>query len=867
MFDAAALIEERVNTVMNTTTYNSASVWMTQPKNPAIDGSRVARETKRTAQGVTGKLYGAYLGNVNAAGYRELHRLIGKEQVARALRIAGSKAVIGHLNAIQGNPAAFEEAHRLNPNAVVFWFHAKRNELAGTDLERITGAGLVEEARERFLAEARTLPGAWVWTSPREWPDPEALWEGFSSLHRTAVNQRPPVGNWYIMISRMAVLAGGSPSCSAVRKLASRPSRYVKLPDSVITAFLRESEARKAPRRGRGTQAELMMQLEAAAAAREEQEKTGRWWNPLPWDDRHGPGAAWEQIASENPPEPGTGKGTARNGRRGKQGGKPPARPRREQLARIILGPAMEELETLLSRAVTVETTRNQVLLAVSGEREPALVLERGPDGSIQATGNGYFTGGMTLPGRNGGNGEKDANCPTSRGMGAGAARRLTHRLLSENWERLGAREALRPPTENAVGAAMRGLVDRLPQGAREGCGDEELTIRLQQAAAALTDEETWKMTSECTGRVEIPTYNRAVRARGPLAELMRTNPGAAAWYLCAPDHDQDQNQDEKKSRDGERSEEGVKHPGQVIKLARAAMLAGGMDPKSWRTASAMPAATAREAALSGAEGAWAVDAAARAQAVPSQEVMRRAPEVLRNIAGSQRPGTGLQGNNAGRMLFLAFRESAELALERPGPGAQRELAHDMDDVTDYVRHLGAMGQEVNSKRWRGLRQASELWHRDQAAVNIHWQWRQIMQRNGGTYRSWESLVGETQSGDLALTPITDEHGLYRESLAMHHCVISYGDECARGTSRIFSVERDGEKIATGEITLRAGTWRERQTRGRKNHPAGPEAERAVRHAAREYNREYARAGPESQKREGFPAQEARERPEGEIPF
>ena len=344
-------------------------------------------------------------------------------------------------------------------------------------------------------------------------------------------------------------------------------------------------------------------------------------------------------------------------------------------------------------------------------------------------------------------------------------------------------------------------------------------------------------MTRECTGRVEIPTYNRAVRARGPIAELMRTNPGAAAWYLCAPDQDPDEDETWNPGR------EEVKHPGQVITLARAAMLASGVDPRSWRTASAMPAATAREAALSGAEGAWAVNTAARAQAVPSQEVMRRAPEALRAIAGSKRRGTGLHADNAGRMLFLAFRESARLALEQPGPEAQRELTHDMDGVTDYVRHLGAMGREVSSKAWRGLRQASELWHRDQGAENIHWQWRQMTARNGGAYRSWESLLGETRTGDLTLTPITDENGLYRESLAMQHCVISYGDECARGTSRIFSVERGGRKIATGEITLQAGTWRERQTRGVRNHPAAPEAERAIEHAAREYTKAHLEAG------------------------
>ena len=836
--DALAIIEERVRTVMKTTGHGHPALPDTPREKPDEESGkgRVDREAKRTAQGVTGKLYGAYLGSVNAAGYRELHRLIGKERVARALRIAGSKAFLVHLNSIQRNPAAFEEAHRQNPNAVVFWFHAKKHTLPRIDTEDITAAGLVAEAREHFLEQAGTQWAAWAWIPHTERPDPEALWEAFSSLHRTAVNQRPPIGNWYIMISRIAALAGGSPSCSAVRKLASRPSRYLKLPDSVLTAFLRESEIRKPPRRDRGTQAELMMQLEAAAAAREAQEKTGVWGDPLPWDARHGPGATWEQIASENPAEPGTRKKTTRNGRRGKQGGELPARPDREQLERIILGPALEELGALLSEAVTVEESQDRVALTVSGEREPALVLERGPDGSIRATGNGYFTGGMTLPGRNGENGP---NCPASRGMGAGAARRTTHSLLSENWERLGAREADRPPTENTVGAALRGLVHQLPQEAREGCDDGEITRRLQGAAAALTDEETWKITGECAGRVEIPTYNRAVRAKGPIAELMRTNPGAAAWYLCAPDQspDQDKNQDKEENR------EDVKHPGQVITLARAAMLANGMDPQSWRTAAAMPAATAREAALSGAEGAWAVNTAARAQAVPSQEVMRRAPEALRAIAGRQRPGTGLSADNAGRMLFLAFRESAKLALERPGPEAQRELAQDMDDVTDYVRHLGAMGREVSSKAWRGLRQASELWHRDQGAGNIHWQWRQMTAMNGGVYRSWKSLLGETQAGDLTLTPITDENGLYRESLAMQHCVISYGEECARGTSRIFSVERDGRKIATGEIVLHGGIWRERQTRGVRNHPAAPEAGQAIKHAAREYTKAHLEAG------------------------
>ena len=51
--------------------------------------------------------------------------------------------------------------------------------------------------------------------------------------------------------------------------------------------------------------------------------------------------------------------------------------------------------------------------------------------------------------------------------------------------------------------------------------------------------------------------------------------------------------------------------------------------------------------------------------------------------------------------------------------------------------------------------------------------------------------------GDYEILPIEDAASLYREGTAMHHCVGTYGDQVQRGDLYIYSIRRNGERVAT----------------------------------------------------------------------
>ena len=112
-------------------------------------------------------------------------------------------------------------------------------------------------------------------------------------------------------------------------------------------------------------------------------------------------------------------------------------------------------------------------------------------------------------------------------------------------------------------------------------------------------------------------------------------------------------------------------------------------------------------------------------------------------------------------------------------------------------------------------------------------------------YPSWESLLGptRTEAGDLEAIPLTNEIQLIRETLRMKHSVSDYGPACTWGHSRIFSIRREGNPIATMEICLvqqdsqpDGQTWVVAQVREKFNRRARKELQQAGEEIALHYN-------------------------------
>ena len=188
------------------------------------------------------------------------------------------------------------------------------------------------------------------------------------------------------------------------------------------------------------------------------------------------------------------------------------------------------------------------------------------------------------------------------------------------------------------------------------------------------------------------------------------------------------------------------------------------------------------------------------------------------------------QGDQGRRHWVWAVRQ-AFMEHPREGCPAVEELERMREDDREWAPYQTPCGQYAttlfhianaiewrlrNGERWRNsnwrnlLRQAAawvdQLGYDDDEipglmaeAMDEHWA------KNGlHDNLSWHSLIGRQEIGRLILTPVTNSLELHHLGRAMRNCLPYYGEQCAQGESRIFSIHLPGGTLAgAGEITRR----------------------------------------------------------------
>jgi hypothetical protein len=66
----------------------------------------------------------------------------------------------------------------------------------------------------------------------------------------------------------------------------------------------------------------------------------------------------------------------------------------------------------------------------------------------------------------------------------------------------------------------------------------------------------------------------------------------------------------------------------------------------------------------------------------------------------------------------------------------------------------------------------------------------------------------------VEITPIDNSADLYREGTSMHHCVGTYAEEVRAGRYYVYSICRDGERLATAGLILIGDRVRLHEIRG-----------------------------------------------------
>ncbi len=771
------------------------------------DWEEYRKASNRMAVDLTACWAGGYIRAPGRFQAWTLHRLIGRDLVHRTLRIAGRDATLAEHNLVMRNAGALESDHALNPNAVRLWFGIKRSrnltfETSSTgeyDVTVPTGSELRESLPERLspgeaITQARNEFLEKLQRAYRNRPpdgaaslaiSPERAWEIFSEINPRAFDRVAPQTKSALALVLAVHRAGMQPGCTVATAVMREKSHNILWkPSPLDTAVIRES------RRPRVKQRRLASEYRALSRMTWRIDDIfGRDGEPAWADVREALSDTLEQQGLRD---------NLRRPRRRRRGHEPPVKKRSGSrttdagdLKDILSTPAGAAMAERAGNALRLAEEPGQRLALFHGE-ETLLDLEREPTGGVRVNENRLWTPNTpirSMPAR-------------VEAAWVQAAVTELHREFFTHWDELAPRDAANPPTMNQVRRVVA------------GSGEEEFGRRFREALGGLLDQDIMQRAQAKlpAGRktASLGHYNLAAMDPGLMRELERTNPGAAAW-----------------ATNRLRPEQGVNHPGQLVSLVRESMRDMELTPAAWKMAAALPPGKMSEVCSFMDDEAAGVYFRLAAQAGHAPD-----PERFHLLLDDgRRPEPGSLRERAVVMALRADAEDPELVW----PHAR--------DVMDYVRFMDRQGEETLARSWRRLCRESDRWHRVNRDSNG---WIRTLAEQGGMQTRWNSALPETfHHGEYSVVALDRQELLYLESRVMGHCVWSYGEKCAGGTSRIFSIREQGRVRATLEIVRRTpdSPWSVAQCRNRFNDRVTEQLERAAEAVAQRYDQAF---------REGF---------------
>ena len=775
----------------------------------------ICTHLQRASQGIAASLAGGYVRNPDRYGRKLLHAILGKETVGEAIRMIGHSATLQDINRIRLNREAISEAHRLNPNALVVLFNEYHHEngpdryhLNRWELDLSSPQAILRQARQAFNRSMdRLYPNV---------PPERREWERIAGLNQAAVRTFP-MNAWTLNeVARLERMAGVPATFTAIRRLGREIGN---IPQEILAAYIQESHRVRTTRKG--TQRDLsnllfhiaytlssnprqccnehvqhrQRLLELCTTPREaefqEEEFQEKHREPAPIPE-------WKNVVDGLPQEVHDRRETQPQGETGRNAA-------RDIISGIIQDGMGRAMADLAPQIVELRSEPGEhVEVWVRGARTPSLEFSTDQGGVIIARTSREWTMPETLP-----QGEDDQRWNT-QGIWA---RAMTRRAISAiardpRWQEFSPRQ--RPRT-----LQVHNILHRYLQENGVPDQDRSLSRQLVRAVTGLKRPEILDKSPGNEGQPTLREYNLQACEPRAFREAAATSPGAARWVLayCNPT-------------------ETIRHPGQVIALARESMFHNGLDRRNWKTAAVLDGddldhATGWESPQ---DAALTINIAAETGSMPLPKNVRKLTQFC-HISNTLRHGTG--AGNLKNAIILACQ-----AIAGEENHVRKQVQGQFIDIVDYVRKISQDGAVLRSRNWSGLRKASERWHRRQRQDRNMAQWEEIMSRRRNGPMHWDSLLPETSTeSGISIVPLTGEEELRDEAARMAHCVISYGPQCAQGKSRIFSLRRGEETLATGEILRHNSAWRVSQVRGFMNQNAGPELEAIMENLAMAYTR------------------------------
>ena len=406
----------------------------------------------------------------------------------------------------------------------------------------------------------------------------------------------------------------------------------------------------------------------------------------------------------------------------------------------------------------------------------------------------------------------------SSWGYGSAIFAAVAHEVITENWNLED--EGIKMPDRTSFIRWLPNLKPLLPEMA--GLLDDEiLSERVTDAMEKIITKKTKDIADRSLGRYiddasrdarpTLGQYLVAAKLGETLETLSETNPIVAFWCLFHA-------ATSSRLRD-------IRHPGQVVSLVRGVYQTNGFDLRNWKTLSKLDAKVVGTILCHKAEPREQMvmlNALCEARVNPH-------PALLKGILGRMYLPSS-------KILTLLFRESASI-LKRNPKDQQVELFHQYSNVADYGRAMEAEGREIHSKKWSGLLKKSERWHRELRQRREMNRWQDIIRRNNGCYRKWNSAIDVRTYDDWKFVALSSEKELLEEAVAMKHCLSSYGDQCSDGRARIFRVLYQDEHVGTAEIVNYTDIWNRSQVNGMYNARLSEEAQLLTDDLAIEYTK------------------------------
>jgi PcfJ-like protein len=148
--------------------------------------------------------------------------------------------------------------------------------------------------------------------------------------------------------------------------------------------------------------------------------------------------------------------------------------------------------------------------------------------------------------------------------------------------------------------------------------------------------------------------------------------------------------------------------------------------------------------------------------------------------------------------------------------GTENEILWFLHDLADWVR--ASHGNDGQRFVVRPFKPTMSL----QTVTKLSAEWHEAVASNqtGPQHAFPAPWSPAVRVNGLEIIPIDNNADLYREGASMHHCIDTYAERVRRGSYYVYSIRRDGERLATAGLVLHGARAKLAQLRGPCNAPA-----------------------------------------------